>query len=462
MNLIALAKKDPLKAIKIIEALAKKEIEGDILKWGLYYFPHKFDQEFCYELHDYLVGIRDSELTATHAPREHAKTTISCFLIPIYTALNEPELYKHYLNVQNTSSKSIAINLSIREEIEKNEKLIADYGDLMTDEKWTEKQFVLANGVIFSAVGAGESIRGINYKNIRPDFINADDIYDEEDINNADRIKKKTNWFWSSLYPARNSRHSVIHLLGTAISKNDLLHSLEKDKTAKYKKFKAIKDYDKKITLWMPFDNLMRDKNRMGSIIFERELQNECRDDATSIVKESWIKYYDGNIPVDETIEKIVGAVDPASGEKQQNDFTGYACVKRSNLKNYYIDDLGNEKLSFNERIKYVVSKHEKNKHRNVYVEAISAFHDFAVEIRRTTGVPIREINKVKDKISRFESQSAKFENGKVFINKNIPERLRNELVEQLINNHPDHDDMRDAVILALEDEERDPVIMIL
>ena len=44
------------------------------------------------------------------------------------------------------------------------------------------------------------------------------------------------------------------------------------------------------------------------------------------------------------------------------------------------------------------------------------------------------------------------FENNKVIINENIPIELRNVLVEQLINNEPNHDDIRDAIILGLEE----------
>ena len=73
---------------------------------------------------------------------------------------------------------------------------------MVQDDKWTEKQFVLKNGTVFTGIGAGESIRGINYKNRRPDYIIIDDLYEDEDAYSLERVQKKNNWFWQSIYKA--------------------------------------------------------------------------------------------------------------------------------------------------------------------------------------------------------------------------------------------------------------------
>lgn len=86
-------------------------------------------------------------------------------------------------------------------------------------------------------------------------------------------------------------------------------------------------------------------------------------------------------------------------------------------------------------------------------IEGISGFKDFVAEVKRLTNCPVKEISKVKDKLTRLELQSVKFENGHVYINTEINEGLKLKLIDQLINNHPDHDDIRDAVVLALEQD---------
>ncbi len=447
----------PIEANQLVDGIRFLYYKSNILEWGKYYFESKFYKPFCYELHNYLISIRNHGFTSTLAPREHAKTIIKCFLVPIYQALNEPHEYLHYLNIQNTTTKAITVNLSIRHEFENNEKLIADYGNMVDTEKWTEKQFVLKNGIIFSAVGAGESVRGLNYLNIRPDYILGDDIYDEDDIYQLSRIQKKRRWWWGTIYPMRAShKKTSIHLQGTAINRQDLLHELANKKGVKFRKFKAVVDFDKKKTLWMPFKQLMEDKELMGSVIFAREFQNECRDDESSIIKESWIKYYNGTLPSDQKVVQLIGACDPAIGQKKTSDFTGKVLVLKTDLNNYYVQELKNERMSFQANATDIDNWHQRIKFNIFKVEAISAFKGLCELIRSISAVPLKEISSVKDKVSRKEAQSAKFENGKVFINKEIPLQLRNELVEQLINNKPTHDDLSDALILALEDHTRE------
>jgi len=291
--------------------------EQNILNWGKHYFPDKLYKPYCKELHDYFISIRDSEFTSTLAPRNHAKTMIKCFLIPIYQAIVEPTRYRHYLNIQNTTRKAIGINRMIRQELESNIKLRDDYGELCADDKWTEKQFVLTNGVAFTAIGTGENVKGLNYMGVRPDYMILDDLYEEDDIHNRDRIKKIEDWFWGSIYPARDQhKTSSIHVQGTAANKEDLMHKLSSVEGVKYKKFQAITDYKNKQSLWFGFEQLMVDRKRMGSIKFEREMQNEVRDDETSIIKEGWIRFYNNQVLSDEKIVKVIGGIDPASGEK--------------------------------------------------------------------------------------------------------------------------------------------------
>lgn len=441
---------DSQAANNMVDYLELKERSLNIWKWAKYYFPHKFTEDFCQELHGYLYSIKEQEITSTLAPRSHGKTIISCFLIPMYLSLHS-KVYRHFLNVQNTTQKAIGVNLSIRHEFEFNELLIRDYGDQVEHKKWTEKVFVLKNGTIFSAVGAGESIRGINYNNIRPDYIICDDLYTEEDIGQPQRVKKVNDWFWSTLYPARaNNKKTSIHVQGTAISSVDLMHKL-KDAGKIHKCFKAIKNDEKEETLWFSYNQLIKDKESMGTLIFSREYQNELRDDDTSIIKESWIKYYDGHVPSNEEVKYFICGIDPAIGEKKTNDCTGKVACYITKNSNFYICDALNSRLSFNANLEDIKSFHKKHKFKQVRIECISAFKAFAQELRRTTRIPVKEIKSVKDKITRLENVSHLFENGKVFISNQISHKVKDELIYQLINNKPNHDDLRDALILCLE-----------
>ena len=462
-----------------IELVKRYAQEKDILNWGKILFPDKFNLPFCHELHDYLIDIRSEPFTNTEAPRNHAKTTIKCFLVLIFQALVEQQSFRHYLNVQDTADKAMAINRSIRHELESNELLREVYGD-QTGPRWTDQQFVLKSGIVFSCVGAGQSIKGLNYNNVRPDYIVVDDLYDEADIENPESTEKKNKWFWGSLYPARaKSRRCSIHIQGTAVNAYDLLEKLKKQKRWKSRTFQAIKNWEKKEVLWVElntFDSLMADLEDMGSIIFYREMQNDRRDEKASIIKRSWLYKVDGRSweydPTDLKImlkggevtvkAKIIGN-DPSIGKKKTSDSTATALVIETTWKDgaggteYWIEQLWDGRLTLMQRINQLIGI-GKDQPKDapideVRIEAIAAFDDYASEVIRKTNLPVTKIEWVNDKISVLVSKSKFFENGKVHLNKNIDPKLKEKLTHQLTTNEPKHDDLRDATLLTLPDD---------
>lgn len=443
-----------------------------ILNWGKILFPDKFNLPFCMEMHSYFCEMRDESFTSDEAPRGHAKTTIKCFLIPIFQALEEPYKYRHYLNVQSTEDKALAINTSIKAEIEDNKLLRALYGDQVAKAKWTDGQFVLKNGVIFTAAGAGQSIRGMNYRQIRPDYILVDDLYDEDDIQNPDSTKKKNRWFWGTLYPARaKGKRCCIKIQGTAINECDLMYLARTSKRIVSRTFKAVKDFDKKIVLWVElntFESLQADREDMGSLIFFREYQNDRIDDSTSFIKRSWLTNWEedpdrlvfgGN--AGRTLIRTLLGNDPSIGKNFENDFAAYIVVVKwrptdGNRVNYFIDYVTQGKFTLDERIKklqHIAGSYTgKRKIGVVRIEAISGFQDYTGEVKRKTSLPLQEITSVKDKISILVSKSRYFEYGQVKLSKNVPQDMKDLLVHQLTTNHPEHDDLRDALFLCLDE----------
>ncbi|MDD5302018.1 MAG: hypothetical protein PHS14_02830 [Elusimicrobia bacterium] len=459
-----------------VEVARQAAPEGDILTWGKALFPDKFDLPFCLELHEYFVSIRAEPFTNVEAPRGHAKTAIKCFLIPIYQALVEPAAFRHYLNVQATKEKAIAVNLAIRLELEENQELRELYGDQVGETKWTDGQFVLQNGVVFSAIGAGQSIRGINYRNIRPDYVVIDDLYDEEDINNVESTQKKNAWFWGSLYKARAiGRRTSMHMQGTAINGHDLLEVLKKKKRWTSKTFRGVVDKERGLILWKELDaaaraDLFADFEDMPTVIFNREVQNERRDDAESIVKKAWLANWRVSpaeflrarqlVSVELGCDPSVGKT--VHGKVATSDFTGIALVLKARQEDqpagaydYLIVGLRNERLSLNKRVDAVIEvagRFPDWPATRANIEAISAFEDFAGEVRRKANLRVVSVSKVKDKITNLENKSGYFEGGRVFVSDAIPQKMVELLEYQLTTNTPDHDDLRDAALLVLPD----------
>lgn len=434
------------------ELIRRFVVQDNVLEWAKLLFPHKFSLNSCI-IHDYFVNIMYNPFSVTLAPRGTAKTTVGCFLIPLYIGLNYPTKYRYYLNVQDTTTKGINVNNSIKFELENNELLREYYGDLVGD-KWTEKLFTLKNGVSYGGLGVGESARGINVNNIRPDYIVLDDLYNQQDKYNILSIKKKNNWFKEVLYQAK-AKDGCIHLQGTAIHKLDLLHQLQANPGVAFNKFKAINEDNSVIwPEYKSYEELMADKEVMGSSIFNAEMQNEVRDDETSLIKEAWIKFYD-EISSDEDIVGHYLGVDPSIGEKEGSDCTGMAVIIQTKLKGtdstrWYIRDIVNERLTVTQRINTIVTLNAMYNFKTVHVEAISGFKDFYNELRRTTNIPCRQVSSVRNKLANLEGSQSKFEHGKVFIYSGLAHKKKECIIEQLVNNYPEHDDLRDAILLCL------------
>jgi hypothetical protein len=451
--------------------------EGDILTWGKMLMPEKFPLDFC-ELHEYLVATRKLPFTSTEAPRGHAKTTIGCVLIPLYQGLVEPEAFRHYLNVQSNADKALTINRTIKGELENNTLIHELYGPQI-GKRWTDACFVIKNGVAYSAEGYGASIRGLNVDSVRPDWVSNDDFYDTEaDTNNPNGTLKKNDWFWGTLYPIlAQGRPTAMHLRGTAVNREDLFEKLKSDLTVVSRTFKAVTDWDKKTVLWSglkTFEQFEAMRQRMGTLIFSREFQNERRDDASSIVKLSWLYPEDGSksweydpstLRFDATFQYVSGVVtlDPSIGGKKQSDKSGYAFIIKAqrndgSLPVYFIDSVANELHSFQQRIdtmkSLIAGRPRETPATRARVETISGFKDIGERVAANVAVPCDLVDRVPNKLTNLEKHSAVFENKRIFLNQNINPALKRELVYQLTTNVPKNDDMRDAVLLGLDGDQ--------
>lgn len=455
-----------------VEMARRFAARRDILNWGKMLFPEKFNLPFCAEMHGYFVNIRGAELTNTEAPRNHAKTTIKCFLIPLFQALEEPDTFRHYLNIQSTDEKALAVNRSIKIELDENKELREIYGNQI-GERWTDQQFVLRNGVVFTAKSAGQSLRGIQYRSKRPDYIIVDDLYDEDDLNNPESTLKKNSWFWGTLYLARaKSKRCSIHVQGTAINNEDLLEELKKKDRWASKTFKAVKDWDAKIVLWPElntFASLEADRADMGSLIFFREMQNERWDESTAIVKRAWLKDWEYDptnlvFNLHYFVAAVTLNVDPSIGKNATNDATAMVLLYRTQYddgrgQEFLIEGLWNEHLTMDKRVMRMQEIADTQKDNTRYpitvanIEGVAGFKDFVAEVKRRTNIPVKEIDVHKDKITVLQNKSKFFEQGKVKISNRVDPKLRDLLVYQLTTNYPKHDDLRDALLLGLDDK---------
>jgi len=468
----------------------------DILGWGMAVMPEKFFRPFCMELHGYFVEIRHGELTSTVAPRGHAKTLVKCCLIPLFQALEEPETYDYYLNIQATNKKGVAVNFAIKYELENNPVLRRLYGDQVGTTKWTDELFMLRNGVVFQGAGAGDSIRGMQFLNRRPKYTVVDDLYDEEDIDAPDRVDAKNSWYWSSLYPTRaKGKNTSFQTQGTAIGTNDIMAKLgemaDAEKAAGatatilHREFSAYDEKTGKV-LWVELntkESLDKERERMGSVIFDREMQGKRRNTADSIIKEHWLAGWEYNPEIKwanvardfgsnsqiRILQGLLGC-DPSTG-KDEGDPAAFAVGIQTygpgSRKELWIEWAEEGILSFDGRLaklEAIMAQHHGRYPdpafhlRRAFVESIGGFKDFGNAAKTKTGLPVELVTWVKGKVANLAAKSGHFEFGRVHISTAIPKKTRDKILDQLLVNEPVHDDLRDSILLMLEEPETPPM----
>ena len=108
------------------------------------------------------------------------------------------------LLVSNSESNANRLLEPYRAQLDSNRRIINDYGEQRSLDKWTDGEFRTKIGVAFRALGAGQSPRGTRNNNIRPDVILIDDIDTDQDCLNPDIITKRVNWIFEALIPTRS------------------------------------------------------------------------------------------------------------------------------------------------------------------------------------------------------------------------------------------------------------------
>lgn len=88
--------------------------------------------------------------------------------------------------------------------LEKNNRIINDYGTQESYGNWAEGEFITRKGVAFRGIGAGQSPRGTRNDAVRPDILLIDDFDTDEDCRNPDTVDKKWDWLERAFYATRS------------------------------------------------------------------------------------------------------------------------------------------------------------------------------------------------------------------------------------------------------------------
>ena len=418
-------------------------------------FPHHFTLKsppFHYEIMDLLAKPGN---TGIAAPRGFAKST----LLLVDDAWDIVNANRHYIvKISDSFTQSLEHTLNLHNELEENEILRWIYGNLTTGD-WAQGEFITSTQVKVVAKGQGNKIRGLKFKQWRPDKIEVDDLENDELVENADRREKLRRWFKRGVMPAL-AQNGKINVIGTLLHHDALLARIinKADEFSGWetKKYKAINEDERGVySLWPEMYSLedleaiRSDPSHpkyLGSTTFSQEYQNEPVSEQDAVVKRAWIKYQD-NPPA---LKKKIITIDPAISKKDTADFTAIQCWGLGIDDCAYLLYKTNARLSFKQQGYEIRAMYHRHNQGDVGISEILieevAYQAALKEHDALTDLPVKSIKPVKDKRTRLVVVSKWFEAGQVYFRSS-----HDSLVEQTVNfGSMAHDDEVDAMTMGV------------
>lgn len=255
--------------------------EQGMLWFGRHFFPHiiknKYSMAHFKMSQLYFELLCPQRLSAMDRKgymllhREAAKSTISTFLMPLYSiflkgyrpvykrmnlgweggdGINNydivqiPKLDEKFILVASeTAGQSESFVMDIKTEIEENRRLKEIFGskdpiDIDEDDfrkkrsgKWTRTAFITNDKTAVWGVGSGQRVRGRKINGTRPTFIIVDDMYSEENTKTAERREGLNQWFYNALKNSLDSQLGKLLWLGTMVHPDIVYKDFKKDKS---------------------------------------------------------------------------------------------------------------------------------------------------------------------------------------------------------------------------------------
>ncbi|HDD53072.1 MAG TPA: hypothetical protein ENF32_03265 [Thermosulfidibacter takaii] len=269
----------------------------------------------------HLRGLLDLE------PRDHGKTSRMTQALPLWLIVTQQRVFPVTIHASENAARDVLS--SIKLELENNERILEDFGDLK-GRTWSSRKIVLANGNALAALGAGQSIRGIKDKYRRPTHIICDDLLKDDDVESASRREAVYRWFKRAVMNL--GKDALIVVVNTIMHPDDLPSRLKNEiKKGKLKGW---------VCLWLrahtpegqpiwpqrwSLEDLRQKREDVGEDVWATEFCNDPVPEGSKKFRKDWFVFYDV-AQIDPTQLVITCAVDPATGTST-GDYTAVVAV---------------------------------------------------------------------------------------------------------------------------------------
>lgn len=332
---------DPNELVRI-QSIRKKDALNDFQSFCNSYFKHYVTAPaatFHIEAANKILK-NDNIFAVLEWPREHAKSVVADIFIPAWLMIHG-EL-KGMILVGKNNDDACSLLSDLQAELQYSPLLIHDFGPFYQSGDWQDGNFTTAGGIEFTALGRGQSPRGIRNREKRPNYCVVDDIDDDEIVLNPDRVEATVDYLLGSLYGALDTKHGRFVMVGNRIHKHSILAHIVGDTEPDQPKRKGI--YHSKVfaiqngqPAWpenYTLEQLQLKFDRMGYYLSQREFFHNPVTKG-KIFKAEWITW--GRIPQLREMDMIICYFDPSYKPKTTNDFKAVRLWGSKGINRYLV-----------------------------------------------------------------------------------------------------------------------------
>ena len=415
-------------------------------------FPSRFHRDFDEPHQQILDALDDDSIKklVICAPRGVGKTSLVSLLVAAQHLLFLKSRF--IVMVSQSATTSIAQSENLKKELTENPLIRKLFGDIKTDtfakDQWVAS--VAGQETMVYPRGAGQVVRGMIYRDWRPDLILIDDLEDSELVTSAEQRAKLKKLFFADLLPVIDegeSDHRFIYVDTLKHEDSLLAHLLE------HPEWHAIKLEICDDNLKSYFPNFMSDARikakyeeyqAAGELTtFYQEYRSQAHAGGEDAVFQArFFKYYeeaDFQLNHDVNVENLM-LLDPARTANMNSAETGIVCVA-VNMKNsaMYVRDVLGAKLHPHEMYNEICSRIEQFNITVLGVE-VTGLHEFITHplknelARRNINVEFVELHArgggdERGKVKRIKSLVHYYRLGLVYHNKTVSGPLEAQLL---------------------------------
>jgi len=331
------------------------------------YLSHYVKSPFAYfhfELFDLMADPTKKTIVVMGA-RNSAKSAIMNTGLALWSVLGKPQK-KFVVLLGATQAKSKLHFLELRREFEQNKLLRSDLGPFRTEEsQWGDSIILPKYDAQITFASTEQSIRGMRYKDHRPDLIIGDDLEHGESVRTIDARNKMYNWFTEDVLPAGDSETTRVVILGTMLHEDSLMMRLKKEirsgaRTGTYREYPFLDEFGQ--ALWRE-----RYPDREAVETLRRYIGNERAwaqefllkiippDD--QVIRLEWIRTYRDHPPRDRAHDYrgTFISIDPASSQSDTACKTAMVIGRvfgwGEDMKIYFLPNPINDKMDINDAL---------------------------------------------------------------------------------------------------------------